>query len=64
MKPKKTRKPRTQSYRVRWEIDIQAENPQQAAEVALKILRDKESTGAVFDVIEPKGTIATICAEV
>jgi len=38
------------SYLVRWEIDIDADNPEEAAEEALKIQRDTESWALVFDV--------------
>lgn len=40
------------TYRVRWEIDVEAVNPQHAARKALAIQRDKDSTAAVFDVRE------------
>ena len=37
-------------YRVRWEIDIEADNPQEAAEKALAIHRKPDSIATVFDV--------------
>jgi len=37
-------------YRVRWEIDIDAESYQEAAEAALAIQRDPASIATVFDV--------------
>jgi hypothetical protein len=37
-------------YRVRWEIDIEAESYQEAAEAALAIQRDPASIATVFDV--------------
>lgn len=40
------------AYLVRWEIDIDATSPEDAAEKALKIMRDKESVATVFSVIE------------
>ena len=37
-------------YLVRWEIEIDAETPREAAAEALKIMRDAESTATVFKV--------------
>jgi hypothetical protein len=37
-------------YRVVWEIDIEAESPEEAAVKALDIQRDASSTAVVFDV--------------
>jgi hypothetical protein len=37
-------------YRVAWEIDVEAESPRQAAEEALKIQREPQSTTTVFKV--------------
>ena len=37
-------------YRVRWEIDIVADNPREAAEKALAIQRDPKSTATFFEV--------------
>ena len=37
-------------YRVFWEIDIDANSHKDAAELALIIQRDPESTATVFDV--------------
>jgi hypothetical protein len=37
-------------YIVTWVIDIEAETPEEAAEKALEIQRDPESTATVFDV--------------
>lgn len=39
------------TYRVRWEIDVDADSPQEAAKTALVIQRDPESWATVFDVI-------------
>ena len=36
-------------YQVRWEIDIEADTPQEAAEEALHIQRDADSIATVFD---------------
>ena len=38
------------TYRVTWEIDIDANSEREAAQAALKIQRDKESAAIVFDV--------------
>lgn len=38
------------TYRVRWEIDIDADTPQEAAEKALAVHRDPDSIATVFDV--------------
>ena len=40
------------SYRVRWEIDIYANTPREAAQEARRIQRDPESTATVFAVDE------------
>ncbi len=37
-------------YRVKWEIDIEADTAQEAAQQALDIQRDAESTATVFHV--------------
>jgi len=37
-------------YRVKWEIDIDADSPRQAALEALKIQRDRNSMATVFEV--------------
>ena len=39
-------------YRVTWEIDIEADTPLEAAEEALTIQRDPESTATFFKVWE------------
>ncbi|WP_053649608.1 MULTISPECIES: hypothetical protein [unclassified Streptomyces] len=38
------------SYRVTWEIDIDADDPEEAARKALGIQRDPDSTATVFGV--------------
>jgi hypothetical protein len=43
-------------YTVVWKIDIEANSPREAAELALKIQRDKKSTATVFDVAEFEGS--------
>ena len=46
-KKKKTRK----EYRVRWEVDIDATSRREAAQKALEMQRDSQSTATVFDVV-------------
>ncbi|MFE6186469.1 hypothetical protein ACFQ6U_18800 [Streptomyces sp. NPDC056465] len=38
------------SYRVTWEIDLEADDPEEAAHKALSIQRDPDSTATVFGV--------------
>lgn len=45
-------------YRVRWEIDIEADSPQEAAEKALLIQRRHNSIATVFDVTPHGGAAA------
>jgi hypothetical protein len=40
-------------YKVTWEIDIEAENPTEAAKIALEIQRDKGSEAVAFSVCNP-----------
>ncbi len=42
----------TRTYTVRWEIDVDAESPKEAAKQALEIQRDPESLATVFEVFE------------
>lgn len=37
-------------YRVRWEIDLEAPTPVEAARMALEIQRDPDSIATVFEV--------------
>jgi hydrogenase maturation factor len=37
-------------FRIRWEIDIESDSAQEAAEKALQVQRDAESTATVFEV--------------
>ena len=46
--------------RVRWEIDIDADSPVEAARAALAIQRRPESIATVFVVIDPKGHETTV----
>ena len=41
--------------RVRWEIDVEADNPTEAAQKAQAIQRKPDSTATVFDVTDEKG---------
>lgn len=50
-------------YRVRWEIDIEAESPREAAERALEIQRDAEGVATCFTVFDPHGVHADIDLE-
>lgn len=47
------------TYRVFWEIEIEADSPRQAAQQALEIQRDRKSIATVFDVREPSGNHVT-----
>jgi hypothetical protein len=40
------------TYLVTWQIDIEADSPEEAAAQALIIQRDTESTASVFEVLE------------
>ena len=40
-------------YLVKWEIDIEADSAQEAAQKALEIQRDSGSEAVVFDVCNP-----------
>ncbi len=42
------------TYLVRWEIDIEADNPVEAAAQALITQRDSGSCAVVFDILDPK----------
>ena len=41
--------------RVAWEVDVDAEDPREAAEKALRMQRNPESTATVFDVTDERG---------
>lgn len=43
------------SYRVSWEIDIEADSPQEAAVEALRIQRNTDSWATCFVVSDPTG---------
>ena len=38
------------TYRVRWEIDVDAESPEDAAQQALEIQRDETSSATCFTI--------------
>lgn len=42
-------------YRVVWEIDLEADSPEEAAELALEAQRDPTSLATVFEVFEASG---------
>lgn len=44
-------------YRLEWYIDIEADSPREAAEIALGIQRDPESIATVFTVRGPSGAV-------
>lgn len=48
------------SYRVVWEIDLDAETPEDAARKALAIHRDPGSTATFFTVTSPDGAAKDI----
>lgn len=47
-------------YRVSWHIDITASSPREAAEKALVIQQDPNSTATCFEVIAPHGRVVRI----
>jgi hypothetical protein len=51
---------KTRSYRVRWEIDVEAESPKAAAMEALIIQRADESIATFFEVTGPSGKTVEI----
>lgn len=51
------------TYNVSWNIELDAESAQQAAELALEMHRDKNSTATIFEVTDDdKGTLDVIDA--
>jgi hypothetical protein len=48
------------TMRVRWEIDIDAKSPVDAARQALAIQRRAESTATVFTVVDARGQTTTV----
>lgn len=47
-------------YRVNWDIDINADSPREAAEKALQIQRDIESTATHFSVVSSQDNDFTV----
>jgi len=43
--------------RVVWEVDVDADGPREAAEEALRMQRNPESTATVFDVTNERETV-------
>ena len=50
----------TKSYLVVWKIDIEAENPEEAATQALITQRDPESVATVFEVDDREGNVTHV----
>ena len=48
------------TYRVIWEIDLDADSPREAAEKAFAIHRNPESIATVFDVVDKTGRKTTV----
>jgi len=48
------------NYRVKWEIDIEADSPEEAAKESLKIQRDPDSVATIFDVTDDNGVTTEI----
>jgi hypothetical protein len=46
-------------YRVEWEIELDAETPQEAAKLALKIHRDKDSLATMFFITDSQVPAST-----
>lgn len=51
---------KSKNYRVRWEIDVPAWSPAEAALLALRIMRDPDQIGLCFDVVQV-GRGAPLC---
>lgn len=47
-------------YRVKWEIDIDAKTPEEAAKMALDIQRDENSIATCFEVYTETGEMKFI----
>lgn len=47
-------------HTVVWKIDAWANSPQKAAEIALEIQRDSESTATIFEVTPDNGETVTV----
>jgi len=42
-------------YRVQWEIDLEADSPEEAAREALRIQRNPESIATVYEIFNDEG---------
>jgi len=51
-----------QQYHVTWEIDLDAETPEEAAREALDIHRDLSSIASVFTVTDYAGNVTVVDA--
>ena len=52
----------SQEYHVKWEIDLRADSPEDAARQALEVHRDLDSIACVFTVTDGAGNETTIDA--
>jgi hypothetical protein len=52
VKPKGAHIMTTNTYRITWTIDIEADTPEQAAARALRIQRNPDSIAVVFEVVD------------
>ena len=50
-------------YVVTWEIDVDAETPQDAARQAWELMRAEDSTANVFDVLDEDGECTRVDLE-
>ena len=50
-------------FRVKWEIDIDADTPEKAAKQALEHMRNPASIATVFDVIDEHGNTTVVDLE-
>jgi len=48
------------SFRIVWEVDVDADTPLEAAREAFSMMTDPESTAVVFSVTDPNGDTVTI----
>lgn len=46
-------------YRVQWEIDLEADSPEEAAREALRIQRNPESIATVYEIFTDEGVHIT-----
>ena len=46
------------TFKVIWEIDIEADSPEQAAKIAREIQLDTESTATIFTVEDEEGNMS------